>query len=120
MTVIVTAGLVRARASNSRLAFVISGSGSGSTGMIGGGATDVVAVVVVDVVVVVVDVVVVVVAGGLVVAGDVVVADGVVVASTIGSTGGVSRELAVDWPEQAVVRRSPTRRTTDFQRTPSR
>jgi len=42
------------------------------------------------------------------------------VESTIWSTGAVESELATDWPEHAVVRRSPTMRAIDCQRTPSR
>jgi len=107
MTVIVTAGLVRARASNAPLAFGIAGSGSGSTGM---GVVGVVDVVVVDEVVVVV-VALVVVLATIVEVG---------VESTIWSTGAVESELAADWPEHAVVRRSPTMRAIGCQRTPSR
>jgi len=69
-------------------------------------------VVVVDVVVVAVVVV--------VVGGVVVVVDEVVVESTIRSMCAVDSELADDWSEHAEVSRSPTRRTIDFQRTPSR
>ena len=108
MTVMVAAGLARASASNSRLAFVIAGSGSSSTEMVVVGAMDVV------VVVVVVDVVVVVVGGVVVVVVE------VVVESTIGSMGTVESELSDDWSKHAEVSESPTRRTIGFQRTPSR
>jgi len=108
MTVIVTAGLDLARVSNALLAFVIAGSGSGSTVMVVGG-------VVVDVVVVdLVDLVEVVVVVALAAMVD------VAVESTVGSTGAESSELAADRSEHAVVRRSPTRKAVVCQRTPSR
>lgn len=101
--------------SNALLAFVIAGSGSGSTVMVVGG---VVVGVVVDVVVVdlvdlveVVEVVVVVALAAMV---------DVAVESTVGSTGAESSELAADRSEHAVVRRSPTRKAVVCQRTPSR
>lgn len=94
--------------SNALLAFVIAGSGSGSTVMVVGG-------VVVDVVVVdLVDLVEVVVVVALAAMVD------VAVESTVGSTGAESSELAADRSEHAVVRRSPTRKAVVCQRTPSR
>lgn|GEM_PF-5148579 len=100
--------------SNALLAFVIAGSGSGSTVMVVGGV--VVDVVVVDLVDLVdlVEVVVVVAVVALAAMVD------VAVESTVGSTGAESSELAADRSEHAVVRRSPTRKAVVCQRTPSR
>ena len=97
--------------SNALLAFVIAGSGSGSTVMVVGGVVvDVVVVDLVDLVEVVVVVAVVALAAMVDVA----------VESTVGSTGAESSELAADRSEHAVVRRSPTRKAVVCQRTPSR